>query len=243
MAGAVGPLRAAWENVTALREEVLQDAQTGGDDALTHALGVFSKPPYPKELSALVAEWFDRFAEEFSRDEPWNVSFWLGWAERAAIVDKVQTSLDRMRTWPSWLRYQAASVLLPIRASQAALLSQEAAQAWPHHWNSRFLQRSTFVRLIRANVSAWHHRVLELLKLRQPLPLRSTFLLARTLGPLLPNAERRVLQEALYKTLGRLEYRWIQNGRDAWDTVRVADLYAQFLHESGGRAERQRANP
>ncbi|HEX8703406.1 MAG TPA: hypothetical protein VF815_31510 [Myxococcaceae bacterium] len=235
MASIVGRLRPAWENITGLESEILQRARVGNEGTLTHALGVFSKSPYPEELAELVSERFDRFADQFQHRAPWDVAFWLSWAERAGITERVQNTLERMRTWNSWLRYQATSVLLPLRVSNAADLSQQAAEGWPAEWNTSSLPRSTFTRLIRANVSAWYHRVLKLLNQRHPLPMRATFLLARTLAPLLSTSERITLQGELLGTLGRHEYHWVQNGRNSEDTTRLADLFAQFLHESGGR--------
>jgi hypothetical protein len=238
MASVLSTLRPAWEGDTELKLELLSCAREGDEETLTHILSVFSKPPYPKELGDLLIERFDGFAENVRDEQPWHIAAWLSWAEQASIADRLQDSLERLHTWESWVRYQATSILLSVRRTQAAELSRQAAETWPVHWNTYFLPRSTIARLARSNVSTWFHRLCEVLKQRT-LPVQAVFLLARILGPLLPPSQWDTFHTELYRRLGRKQFLWFQNGRDAWSTISFADQYAQILFETGGNLARR----
>jgi hypothetical protein len=245
MGNVLRSLRPAWEGASELKDEILLWARDGrghGGHALAHALGVFFKPPYPRELTDLLVERFDALVEQ-SRDddEPssqFHLAFLLRWAERAAIADRLQDSLERIHTWDSWLRYQATSMLLPVRPARAAELSRRAAEAWPHYWDTDSLPRSTLAHLARANVGVWNRRLLEVLA-GNALPIRAVFLLSRALLPLLPPGQREPLESELRNKLGRAELSWLPNGQHSWDTIRYADLYARIIFETGGRLARR----
>ena len=245
MCNVLRSLRPAWEGASELKEEILlwaRDAQGHGGHAFAYALGIFSKPPYPRALTDLLVERFNALVEQSrNEDEPrsqYHLPFLLHWAERVGIADKLQCSLERICTWNSWLRYQATAMLFPVRPGLAADLSQRAAESWPHDWDPELLSRGTLSYLVRANVNIWNSRLLDALK-ENMLPIRAVFLLARALLPLLPLNSRELLEITLYKKLGDVELSWVQNSQYSWDTIRYADLYAQVVFETGGRFARR----
>jgi hypothetical protein len=245
MASALRALRPAWEDVTNLREEITRHARDVVDtvhsweDPRNDALRVFSGPPYPKELGDLLVDGFGKFAEKaHDEGEPWHIAFWIDWAERASVADKLQSSLEDMCAKDSWLRYQALSVRVLMQPRLAARLSQGAAEGWPDFWSADFLPQSTLARLVRANVSAWQRRLMEVLNW-DSLPIQAVFQLAWVLSRLLPPVQRDTVQAEFYKKLGGLELFWIQNGRDPWDAMRCSDLFAQLVFETGGGLARR----
>jgi hypothetical protein len=231
MASILGALRPAWEDSTPLMQKLIHLAREGDGDDLTHALEVFSKPPYPRELGDILVERFEELAAETGADHRGHVGFWIDWAQRASIADRMQAALEKVRAWRSWHHYPAALALIAIDPRQAGRLSQEAARNWPDDWDLFFLRPSMLARLVRANVSAWYHQWLEVMS-ADALPIWSVFRLARILAPLLDATHRADLNRKLGNRLGTLETYWIQDGENPWDCVSLADLYSRLLFET-----------
>jgi hypothetical protein len=231
MASVLGALRPAWEDATDLRQELLRLAREGTGEDLTHALRVFSSPAYPRELEDILVARFEGLAEQNRADHLGHVGFWIDWAERASITARLQPALEKVRLWKSWHRFLATAALLPLQPGQARWLSQEVAQDWPDVWDLLFLRRSMLARLVHANIAAWHQRWREVME-PDAIPIRSVFELARILGPRLDPKQQKELYATLHARLGVLETYWIRDGRDPWDSVRLADLYARLRFEA-----------
>jgi hypothetical protein len=231
MASILGVLRPAWEDSTQLVQNLIRLARAGDGNDLTHALEVFSRPPYPRELGDILVERFEQLAEQAGNDHRGHVGFWINWAQRASIADRMQPALEKIRTWKSWHHYPATLALLAIEPRRASTLSQEAAQNWPDDWDLIFLRPSMLARLVRTNVSAWYQRWLEVMR-PDALPIQSVFTLGRILAPLLSPEQREELYSELRSRLGTLETCWIQEGPNPWDCIRLTDLYSRLLFET-----------
>lgn len=232
MASRLGALRPAWEDTPSLMMELIRVAQEGDSHALTHVLEVFTRPPYPRQLGDILVARFGELSTGIHDDRLGHVGFWIDWAHRASISDRMQSALEKIRTWSSWHHYTATLALMETNPTRASKLSQEAARTWPNQWVRLFLRRTTLSRLVRANVPAWRQRFFDVIK-QSEIPVWSIFDLAQILVPLLDSDQRHSLCEELRSTLGWRQRCWMRNGENSWSSATFADMYGQVLFEAG----------
>ncbi|NPD28815.1 NACHT domain-containing protein [Corallococcus exiguus] len=234
MASVLGALRPAWEETTDLKARLFQLAREGDANGLTYALRAFATAPHPRELEAILVERFDLLSQQVREELPWLVSAWIEWASRASMVMPLQTSLERIRSWPHWQRYLATWALMEVQPERAAWLSSEDAKVWPAQWSSSFLRRSILERLVRAHPQAWKDRLLEVLD-QDSLPVKAIFVLARELcSHLEASARKEVLDQLHVRLIKGAPPRWMKEGRDSGDSISFADIYARLLFEADG---------
>jgi hypothetical protein len=112
MASVLGALRPAWEDSNPLMQKLIHLARNGDGADLTHAMAVFSRPPYPRELGDILVERFEKLADQAGNDHWGLVGFWINWAQRTSITMLARLVRANVSAWyQRWLEVMSSDSL------------------------------------------------------------------------------------------------------------------------------------